>query len=538
MSEDIKEKEIAPSVDENNDDGKTAVTESEAFELNDSEVLKLPRKRTYIILSIIFGLIFVLGSTLFSLSAWYRKNYFLEFKELLYVITGPIDGTGGGTVSDIIGATVPYALLAATVYTAVTLILYKRKMLFKYLRPIGCIICSITLISSLFFTAYAFKLNTYFDTMRETTLIYEENYVDPNTVSISAAGETKNLIYLYVESLETAHSDRQSGGVMDINYIPYLTNICKSNLSFSNKANGDLGGFYSVTGSGWTVAALLSSTSGIPFAFSVGNNNMDKADTFAPGMTNLGDILEKKGYNQEFLCGSDAEFGGRQTLFTLHGNYKIYDLNDARRDDYLPSPLYHDGWWGFEDKYLFEIAKDEITKLAKEDKPFNFTLLTVDTHPSNGHICDLCEEEYPEQIANVLKCTDKQVNEFIEWCKAQDFYEDTVIIITGDHPRMDNAMLENTGADRSIYNCFINAAKIPAGEINGRVWTTLDMFPTTLSAMGFDIEGNRLGLGTDMFSGEPTLAEKLGIEALNLELGKFSEFFFNVIAYPPSTKKD
>ena len=38
----------------------------------------------------------------------------------------------------------------------------------------------------------------------------------------------------------------------------------------------------------------------------------------------------------------------------------------------------------------------------------------------------------------------------------------------------------------------------------------MDLFPTTLSSMGVEIEGNKLGLGTDLFSNEETLMEKLG----------------------------
>ncbi len=43
-----------------------------------------------------------------------------------------------------------------------------------------------------------------------------------------------------------------------------------------------------------------------------------------------------------------------------------------------------------------------------------------------------------------------------------------------------------------------------------RTYTTFDNFPTTLAAMGVTIEGNRLGLGTNLFSSEQTLSERYG----------------------------
>ena len=38
-----------------------------------------------------------------------------------------------------------------------------------------------------------------------------------------------------------------------------------------------------------------------------------------------------------------------------------------------------------------------------------------------------------------------------------------------------------------------------------REYATLDLFPTTLAALGAEIDGNRLGLGTNLFSSDQTL---------------------------------
>ena len=54
--------------------------------------------------------------------------------------------------------------------------------------------------------------------------------------------------------------------------------------------------------------------------------------------------------------------------------------------------------------------------------------------------------------------------------------------------------------------------------------TTMDMFPTTIAALGAQIEGDRLGLGTNC-SAEPALAEKVGMDTLNKEIRKRSIFY-------------
>jgi phosphoglycerol transferase len=51
------------------------------------------------------------------------------------------------------------------------------------------------------------------------------------------------------------------------------------------------------------------------------------------------------------------------------------------------------------------------------------------------------------------------------------------------------------------------------------------MFPTTLAAIGCEIEGERLGLGANLFSGKPTLVEEMGIEAFDAEMTKTSDYY-------------
>jgi phosphoglycerol transferase len=224
------------------------------------------------------------------------------------------------------------------------------------------------------------------------------------------------------------------------------------------------------------------------------------------------------------LCGSDSAFGGRDTYFKTHGNYEIFDLYTARERGYIAEDYLV--WWGYEDKILFDIAKDEINALAKGDQPFNFTMLTVDAHHVDGYKCNVCQDTYEENLANVINCTDRLVRDFVEWCREQPFYEDTVIVIMGDHPRMDTSLVKDVDFyDRTMYNCILNCDTEIKGEVKNRVFTCFDMFPTTLAALGFEIAGERLGLGTNLFSDLPTLAEELGYEWLNEEVGKFSQYY-------------
>jgi phosphoglycerol transferase len=94
---------------------------------------------------------------------------------------------------------------------------------------------------------------------------------------------------------------------------------------------------------------------------------------------------------------------------------------------------------------------------------------------------------------------------------------------------MDNGYISRNveeGYVRRIYNCFMNSAATPVQSKN-REMTTVDLFPTTLAALGCTIEGDRLGLGVNLFSKLPTLAERIGYDSFCKEVEKDSEFYAN-----------
>ena len=141
-------------------------------------------------------------------------------------------------------------------------------------------------------------------------------------------------------------------------------------------------------------------------------------------------------------------------------------------------------------------------------------------------MCEECGDEYgDDQYANVLTCSDRQVYEFVKWIQRQDFYENTTIVISGDHPTMDSDFCEDVESDysRRVYTTYINSAVQADDAAMTRNYTTFDNFPTTLASLGVEIAGDRLGLGTNLFSDTLTLTETYGIQRMSDELQKESK---------------
>lgn len=476
-------------------------------------------------------LLLALGFLCFFSAAWYVRVYGrIGFDSILYTLTASLTGLQSG----IIQSYVTGAALPALLCTAVSgLLLLRSAPLFRKIRLFSmpywlrCTLCILITLLLIVHAAFNVQLVDYIYSRHTASSIYEYEYHAPENTTISFPEQKRNLVYIILESMETSYLSTEMGGGLDRNLIPELTTLAEENINFSH--NSTVGGFRELPGSSWTIASMVCQTAGVPLVTppDIDGNSYGQDGSFLPGITTLTDILHENGYYQALMVGSDANFGGRKPYYSAHGVDVVYDLYTARQDGVIPEDYFV--WWGMEDKHLFNYAKQELLELADGDAPFAFTLLTVDTHHIGGYRCEYCGNDGAEQYEDVISCSSKQVLSFVNWLQQQDFYENTTVIITGDHNSMDNGYFSrriSSNYTRHVYNCFLNSAVEPV-KMKDRLFGAIDMFPTTLAAMGCEIQGERLGLGTNLFSNMPTLAEKMGYSALGAELSNRSEYYEN-----------
>ena len=483
---------------------------------------------------ILMILISVLGFILYNLGNWVLDTWgLLSIDEIIFHLKVPLDGTNSDVVLDGINACVPLAVLV--LFLSIFLIIGLRNKHGKCM--IALFLVAVIACGSAGRAAYEvydeLDVKEYLVSQKKESHFIEQNYVDPRTTKITFPDKKRNLIYIYLESMESTFASKGDGGGLDFNCIPELTTLAEENTNFSN--SDKLGGGYPAYGGTWTMAGIFSQTSGIPIKNSEQTDDVNatlaEQSSFSSQARNLEDILADEGYNQCFMIGSDATFGGRRAYFESHGKGKteICDYNTAKENGQIPEDYYV--WWGYEDQKLFANAQEKLTELSSKDEPFNFTMLTVDTHFEDGYVCEQCQNEFGDnQYANVMACSSRQVDAFVKWIQQQPFYENTTIVISGDHLTMDSDFCNDVSEDyeRSVYNVFIN---LPEGldtsfeKTHNREFATLDMFPTTLAAMGVTIEGDRLALGVNLFSDEQTLTEQYGRKGLDKELMKKSKFY-------------
>ena len=463
----------------------------------------------------------------FSISFMFRTWGHVTTDGLIFQLSMPKHGAGNKMIRIYLTQAVAPGVAAAAAIWAVCLVLRRKGvhvMLPLLAAVVLAIVISVIAVRKAYLEVGAQDYFDYIDKKKGTkpTTFVPEHYVDPESVSIRFPEKKRNLVYIYLESLEVTATDRANGGVFKDNYIPELVQLAKDHEDFSGN-DEKIHGAVSYSGTTWTVGAMFAETAGLPLQVAWKNRKVMQHSFFS-GVKTLGDILKEQGYNQGLLIGSDITFGGRKLYFSQHGGYEIRDYQYAV--DHHQIPEGYEVWWGYEDAKLFPLAKEYLCEMAQKDQPFNVTLLTTDTHFPNGYHCEHCRDEFDYGYGNVFACSSRQVTEFVNWILQQPFAENTTIVLSGDHPTMDMDFVANIpeGYGRTVYTAYVNAAVRPEDPDRPREYSTFDDFPTTLAALGAEIEGNRLGLGVNLFSSVDTLTEEFGRKELEKRLVKRSDF--------------
>ncbi|MCA1176230.1 MULTISPECIES: phosphatidylglycerol--membrane-oligosaccharide glycerophosphotransferase [unclassified Pantoea] len=322
---------------------------------------------------------------------------------------------------------------------------------------------------------------------------FTKYYIDP---SESTKKPTKNIIYIYGESLERTYFDKS--------WFPHLTD----DLSSIKDKSYDFNNTIQLPGTDYTIAGIVSSQCGIPLFAPFSGNSSDSLASFFPGTTCLGDILKKSGYELYFYQGADLDFGGKRLFFENHGFDHIFGRQELAAD-VVDRSYVND--WGWYDDTVLDLAFKQYQKLSKSNKPFGLFLLTVDTHHPDGFVNKSCSKDNylfnakSNSSMSAVFCSQEQIAKFINKVKSSPEFKNTIIVVTSDHLAMNNtaydALISHPRRDLfMLIDSESSAQKVDLSKER----SSLDNGATVLDAMGGD---SRIGLGRSSFKSE-TLYEK------------------------------
>ncbi|MBZ4221563.1 LTA synthase family protein [Bacillus wiedmannii] len=334
--------------------------------------------------------------------------------------------------------------------------------------------------------------------LQETENYVKANQSEPNPNMFGAA-KGKNVIVVTLESLQTFLIGASVNGQ---EVTPFLNEFINESYYFDN--------FFHQTGQGKTSdSEFLIDTSLYPLNrgavfFTHGNNDY----TATP------EILRQQGYFTSVFHANNATFWNHNIMYSALGYDRYY--NEL---DYKITPETNLNW-GLKDIEYFDQSVDILKTV---DQPFYARFLTLTNHYPFTYDEDTKFIE-PYNSGNgvfdryivTARYLDESIKKFIERLKAEGMYDDSIIVLYGDHygisEKHNRAMAQFLEKDQITEFDTLNLQRTPLyihmpGQTEGQTISKptgqIDMKPTILNLLGIDTT-NDIRFGHDMFSDEYT----------------------------------
>ena len=355
---------------------------------------------------------------------------------------------------------------------------------------------------------------------------FDDNYSIPKQL-FEAGEERRNLLYLYLESLEGAFFNEE----LFPGLLPNLKRLGAAHAHSFTEVN-DVGDF--------TMGGMVASQCGIRLLTPLGAENfMDRVGSYLPAAKCIGDLLKASGYKMEYIGGAPKEFAGKNKFLGAHGFSSVKGAAEGRR----PGEAGH--MWGRYDDVMLDDVYDRYTQLVAWGEPFGLFSLTVDTHAPAGSKSPRCGSltygDGKNPMLNAVHCTDKLVSEFITKIRSHSGFENTLLVVGSDHPMHRNtadAVLAKVPKGKRMLSLFVYDGKNSEGKVIRTPGTTVDIGATITSYLTNE-RVVEFGLGRSLRDDKTpsllaTLVENADNEKFRTRLGQWRSSFMQFWSFPKS----
>lgn len=283
-----------------------------------------------------------------------------------------------------------------------------------------------------------------------------------------------NIIIILMESF-TAKFTEIGGDTLGV--TPCFNKLAKDGLLFKNFFAT---GFRSTSG-------LFSVLTGIPDLPGV---PVMRRQELQNSFGSLSVLLKEQGYKNIFVTGSRLDFDNLNNML-IHERFDLIIGKEQLHSCGGPERI-----WGYDDEFAFQRANREFNNC--EAQPFLGYMITVTNHapyklPDDKYAVYNINNHPEYEFLNSMHYSDWALGEFINNASKENYYKNTIFVITADHTHHNNLnIFENQNVPLLIY-----APSIIEPGIDTTVSSHVDILPTIAGLLNLPYQAS---MGRDLFN--------------------------------------
>nr|WP_276356772.1 LTA synthase family protein [Cohnella sp. YIM B05605] len=321
---------------------------------------------------------------------------------------------------------------------------------------------------------------------------------EPADPQFHGAAAGKNLIIIQMESFQNFLIDLKLDGQ---EVTPNMNKLAHENFYFNK--------FYQQVGQGNTSDAefVVNSSFYVPPHGAASGEYVDKELPSQPR------LFEANGYDTATFHTNIVEFWNRGELYKALGWNRYYDQQFFGDEDKI--------FFGSSDEVLYRKTSEKLKEMDDSGKPFYAQLISLSAHhpftiPERKYKMTLPERYEGTMVGDYVRAqnyADYALGQFIDTLKANGVWQNSLIVVYGDHVGLPKFSLDSkeAGLMKEIYgrdydySDMINIPLIIAGDgvtsprTFDQVGGQVDVLPTVANLMGFSLDG-QLHFGEDILN--------------------------------------
>lgn len=344
--------------------------------------------------------------------------------------------------------------------------------------------------------------------MDDVAKYVSNHYAAPND-DLFGIAKGKNVIYIHLESTQQFLIDyklKDENGV-EHEVMPFINSLYhdKQTFAFDNF-------YHQVKGGKTSDAETLMDNSLFGLNQGALMTQLGGKNTFQSAQN----ILEQTaGYTSAVFHGNDSTFWNRNETYK-HWGYDYFfskEYYDVNEDNSFQYGLHDKPFFQQSVKYLEQLPQPFYSKFIAVSNHFPYSEFTDD---EAGFPMAQTDDETINGYFATANYLDAAVEEFFNYLKASGLYDNSVIVLYGDHfgisESRNESLAELVGKTKEDWNSYDNAQmqKVPylihiPGQENGGINHTyggqVDALPTLMHLLGVDTK-NYIMMGQDLLSAD------------------------------------